>query len=171
MYLRFNKKTIIKLIALLASAFFIFSCNDDKKTVIQVSNNEMMTLLLSELKKDNINYELLDGNKLYIDKTDYKNINILYHKIRNEVLPPKRHASFPEEIQHAIKSALNNNGYHYRIVCFDKIEWIVWDEEYANEINALINQEIISTIERLNSQAVTQNKSIDIGKDMTRCEN
>ena len=159
-----------RLFFILSISIILTSCRLDNQSSLQVDNGEIMSALQLQLENENIEYRLTSDNVIEVKKDHYDAL-VKHHRIAFErVLPPGRHSSFPSKIHSAIKTKFDEDGYKYKTVCHDKVEWIVWGKEDSEEIEALTNQVIMSTIEILNSRAVLENEELDMGDDITPCE-
>jgi hypothetical protein len=131
-------------IAILLAALIVSPPSNAEETqVLPFSDSEMYEMLKPALKSRDIWFEDLGENRIRVKTSD---IGLVFQVAEEEIvgiIPKGRSASLEKNIHDEVVSRLESEQIPFTTQCFDSSLWIVWEEQYTQHIERIIEESAI----------------------------
>ena len=160
------------LIAVIGGIFYlvIFGLDGvtEKRSTLLIDQNQIYSFFVKVLESNNIDFIVVDENKISFLEKDRKLIAVFLEKAVEHVMPSDRTYSFPEKIQHAVVKMLKKRKYGFRKICFRGKEWLVLNKK-SEELDRMIDEVVDEESRRIVMDASLAGTAPDFGNPEIKC--
>jgi hypothetical protein len=139
-------KKILAMVSLVAVLGFSPLSQAEETQVLPFSDPEMYEMLKPVLRSRGVWFEDLSDNRIRVKAIDVSIIFKLMGEEIDKIIPQGRSASLEKNLLGEVISRLEFEQIPFTTRCFDNSRWIIWEAQYTQRIEKIIDEAAIKVL-------------------------
>lgn len=127
-------------IIVLATIAFATSVQAGNTQVLPFANPEIYEILKSELNQRSVWFEDLGNNRIRVNSSEVNLAIEIADEAVETIIPEGRSQSPAKNLLANIITQLKIEKIPFTIKCFENSQWLVWEEQYTQRIESIIEE-------------------------------